>query len=93
MTKLFDEPALKRFKKDLASYDLWTNARRFAFQDIIVFGIGLLVSLCADPIWNSFNALLGGEPNHPMFLGLGQILSVLVFTFLLIQNIIRWRES
>lgn len=93
MNQIFIDETKNRLEKAMENYDRWPNAKRYSFENCIVFGIGLLVSLCSDPLWNTFNHLLGGQPSHPVYLGIGQIVSALICTFLLIQNIIRWRES
>lgn len=84
---------IERLKKDLGNYSFWTNAKRYSFENMIVFGLGLIISLFADPMYNILNTLTGGQATHPLNLGIGQIIAVLVCTFFFIQNTIRWRES
>lgn len=82
-----------RVIQDLQSYDKWTNAKRYAFQDLIVYGSGMLISLLADYLINILNYWLWQRPTHPMSLGLFQIAAVLVFMSLMVQSLIRWWEN
>ena len=69
----------------------WSDGKKFIFEDLIFYGLVLVVGSCLDIFMNAYHLLFNPGLRHPYSFGVFQIALLIIGTIQLLRAWDRWK--
>jgi len=69
----------------------WGDAKRFIFEDIVLYSAVFVINTAYDPLFNLVHAMRLVATSRPVDLGIGQCVVAVAFGLLLMRKVAQWK--